>query len=95
MSGKIEKWALFEKRFSTVVTGNPFIDMQVTVNFTKGHRRVSVDGFYDGDNTFAVRCMPDSEGVWSWHTHSSTPDLHNKSGSFECIEPGSTNHRSR
>ncbi len=50
---------------ATGVTGNEFSRF-VSATFTKDSRSFDVDGFYDGDNTWRVRFMPDEEGVWSY-----------------------------
>ncbi len=62
------------------VTGNRFARF-ATVTFTKGARRFSVEGFYDGDDTWRARFMPDEEGLWNFTW--SLMDR-NGAGSFVC-----------
>ena len=58
------KWNVAEIRLQGPAEGNPFVDVQVAAEFTKGARVVRVDGFYDGDGVYFVRWMPDEEGQW-------------------------------
>lgn len=71
---------------------NPFIDVTLGAQVTAPSGKVyTVDGFFDGNgsggpagNVFKIRISPDEEGLWRWTTSSNRPDLHGKSGSFEC-----------
>src|SRR5215203_5844255 len=69
---------------------NPFTDVQLTAQVTApGGRKVTVDGFFDGDgaggqsgNVFKVRVFADEPGTWSWITQSNVASLNGKTGSF-------------
>ncbi len=92
MAQSTEKWGIFEARHQGPEAANPFVDITFGAVFTKGHRSVEVGGFYDGDNTWAVRFMPDTEGAWHYRTVSSAAALDGKEGSFECTPPLAGNH---
>lgn len=47
------------------VSGNRFLEY-VDVTFEKDGRTFEVDGFYDGDDTWIARFMPDEKGRWSY-----------------------------
>jgi hypothetical protein len=68
-------------------TGNPFLDVTVAATFSLGHRRVQVDGFYDGEGNYKIRFMPDNEGPWTYTTQSNIPALANQTGAFFCTPP--------
>lgn len=88
----VEKWGVFEARFKGPDSGNPFKDVTFTVDFTKGNRTVTVDGFYDGRGEYAVRFMPDTEGQWSYRTKSAQKVLDGRTGEFDCVKPSADNH---
>jgi len=80
----VPRWEVFEATLTGPSTGNPFVDVQLTATFSLGHRTVEVDGFYDGTDKYKLRFMPDTEGDWTYTTHSTTPSLDNKTGRFRC-----------
>ena len=88
----IEKWSVFEAQFPGPSSGTPYIDIEFGADFQFEHRKVSVDGFYDGDGVYRVRFMPDSEGEWLFTTRSNRPELHGKTGRFLCVPPAKGNH---
>jgi hypothetical protein len=92
MSLQIEKWEFFELSLSHQYPGNPFLDVTLAATFTHAERRVDVDGFYDGEGIFKIRCMPDQEGEWQFITHSNVPALDNQRGEFLCMAPSADNH---
>ncbi len=69
---------------------NPFTDVQLTAQVTApGGRRITVDGFFDGDgaggqsgHVFKVRVFADELGTWSWITQSNAAGLNGQSGTF-------------
>jgi hypothetical protein len=81
------KWNAFEASFTGPSEGNPFLDVTLSATFSLGNRNVAVPGFYDGDGTYRVRFMPDTEGEWRFITKSSDPSLDGKTGGFTCIAP--------
>src|SRR5581483_952988 len=81
----VPRWNVFELTFAGPSDGNPFTDVQLGAVFTLEHRSVAVDGFYDGGATYKVRFMRDTEGTWSYTTHSNIAALSGHSGSFPCV----------
>ena len=62
MPSTVATWNIFEFEAAGPADGNPFIDVTFAADFSKGSRSVPVPGFYDGDGTYRVRFMPDTEG---------------------------------
>lgn len=63
----IPVWGRFEAAF--VATGTPDPDTDLTVRFTSPGGQVhTVTGFWDGENTWRVRFMPDEAGSWHYQT---------------------------
>ena len=83
---------MFEAEFSGPRSGSPYVDVKFAADFRFAHRTVAVDGFYDGDEVYRVRFMPDEEGEWTFTTRSNQPDLSGKSGRFICGPASSGNH---
>ncbi len=92
MAIKVEKWDFFELTISDSSVGNPFQDVTLTAVFSQPGLRVQVSGFYDGEDVYKVRFMPDQEGRWSYITHSSVPGLDGLAGEFLCTAPSAGNH---
>ena len=61
---------------------NPFTEF-VDAKFSDGTRQFNVEGFYDGNNEWKVRFMPDKPGIWfySWNFHNKKGE-----GQFVCTE---------
>jgi hypothetical protein len=89
---EVERWSTFELAVHAPISGNPFTDADFGAVFTHGHRGVEVDGFYDGDETFRVRFMPDVEGEWRYETRSNVDELAGRTGSFNCTPATGDNH---
>ena len=92
MPATVENWDYYETSFTSDVSGNPFLDVQLEAEFSHGHRSLTVSGFYDGDGTYRLRFMPDMEGTWRFVTHSNLAALDGKTGEFECVPPTGSNH---
>ena len=60
----VARWGVAEISASGPNEGNPFEDASIRATFTHGEHSVAMHGFYDGDGTYRVRFMPDTEGVW-------------------------------
>lgn len=88
---KIEKWDMFELTLHGPSTGNPFMEVELSADFTLGDNSLTVKGFYDGNGIFKIRFMPTKEGAWKYETQSSATDLNGKHGSFACIAPSRNN----
>jgi hypothetical protein len=86
------KWDVFELTLEGPSDGNPYLDVALSATFALSNRRITVPGFYDGDGTFRVRFMPDTEGEWTYETRSGSVHLHGKTGAFTCIRPDAKAH---
>lgn len=91
-SSHVSKWSIFEISLSGPSQGNPFLEVELTANFSLGNRSITVPGFYDGEGIFKVRFMPDTEGDWSFATASSTADLDGHTGTFAVGHALAGNH---
>ncbi|MBN1985933.1 MAG: DUF5060 domain-containing protein [Prolixibacteraceae bacterium] len=89
---KTEQWDVFQIDLTASVKGNPFMDTDLNAEFVNGETRISVSGFYDGNDTFRVRFSPPEQGIWTYKTQSNNADLSGKTGEFECIAPTNGNH---
>jgi hypothetical protein len=89
---KVEQWDRFELSFKYHSPGNSFKDVNLSAKFSNNDTSFTVQGFYDGDDTFKIRFMPQNEGVWNYVTASNKSDLNKKKGSFECIKASGNNH---
>ena len=89
----VEQWGIFELTLHGSTQGNPYLDVELTAQFTYKHRMIEVDGFYDGDGVYRVRFMPDTPGTWRYRTQSNRQALSDKEGSFSCTAAASAcNH---
>jgi hypothetical protein len=88
----IDQWGIFELALNGSAEGNPFLDVELTAQFTYKHRTTEVDGFYDGDGVYRIRFMPDTQGAWHYHTHSNRDELSGIAGAFTCVAPAPDNH---
>lgn len=88
----VERWDYFELELQAAASGNPCTDVTLEADFIHHHRTVHVAGFYDGDNEYKIRFMPDVEGDWHFVTHSNVRALDDRRGSFECVPPPANNH---
>lgn len=68
---------------------NPLWDAVVTVTLTApSGRQHTVEGFWDGGDTWRVRFSPDEVGLWRWRTECSDAadeGLHGREGEFQCV----------
>lgn len=89
----IERWGLFEYKLNSPTQyENPFRDVTLTAAFTCEAGTKTVEGFYDGDDTWVIRFMPEHLGPYSFQTASSDSALDRRTGSFVCIAPSAGNH---
>ncbi|MET7257567.1 DUF5060 domain-containing protein [Dyadobacter fermentans] len=91
---RVERWERFEVTLTGPQTGNPFVDVSLSAEFSNGTEKIKVDGFYDGNGQYKVRFMPQKIGEWKYKTISSSKSLNGKTGAFSCVEPGKDNHGS-
>lgn len=79
-SAKSTVWGLFELALEGSDDGNPYVDVELSATFQLGTREVRVSGFYDGSGLYRIRFMPDTQGDWSYTTHSNQPQLDGHTG---------------
>jgi len=87
-----EKWGIFEIELKGPKVDNPFTDIWLSAEFKYKNQTYYVDGFYDGNQTYKVRFMPEFEGKWTYILKSNIPKTDNKNGSFTCTPPKQGNH---
>lgn len=89
---KVEKWGIFELTFKGHIEGNPFIEAEIKADFCIGGRKTCVNGFYNGNDEYKIRFMPDALGVWEYKVFSNVKKVNAKEGTFECTKPLEGNH---
>jgi hypothetical protein len=87
-----EQWGVFELELVGSAEGNPFLEVELTAQFSYKHRTIEVDGFYDGDGVYRIRFMPDTLGSWRYRTRSNRDELSAVEGAFTCVAPTLGNH---
>src|SRR5690349_5245782 len=88
----IEQWGVFELVLAGSAAGNPFLDVELTAQFSYKHRTIEVEGFYDGAGIYRIRFMPDTQGSWQYRTRSNRDELSGATGTFNCVAPAAGNH---
>jgi hypothetical protein len=91
-NASVEQWGIFEQSFSGPATGNPFVDVELSAQFSSANQTVTAHGFYDGNGTYRIRFMPGSQGQWKFITQSNSAGLSGITGSFQCVAPSGENH---
>ncbi|HYG33409.1 MAG TPA: DUF4038 domain-containing protein, partial [Clostridia bacterium] len=81
-----QTWQRWEHTLTSTCTyTNPYADVTLRVTYTKpGHRTIHGYGFWDGGQTFRIRCAFPQPGPWLWQTEcsdTSNTGLHGKRGS--------------
>ena len=90
---QLEQWGTQEVVIrSGHVYGNPFKEVDFECRFRSADKEVLVTGFYDGNQTWKVRLMPETQGGWAFETVSNDPELNGKTGSFQVGKPEPGNH---
>lgn len=88
----VQKYEIAEFRFPGEAAGNPFdAEFSALVRTPSGAER-KVTGFYDGNNEYVLRFLPEEEGSFTFRTVSSLKTLHGKEGSFLCSGVRDGNH---
>ncbi len=89
-SGDTPVYGTFEVTLNAPgLSGNPFREF-ATVEFTRGDRSFTVEGFFDGEQTWRARFMPDFPGRWTyaWRFRGSSGE-----GAFQAsVEPKPGRH---
>ncbi|WP_231556581.1 DUF5060 domain-containing protein [Thermotoga sp. 2812B] len=89
----VEKWGTYEITLKGKAEGNPFTDVEIKAVFTsEAGDSFEVEGFYDGEDTFKIRFMPNRTGLWKYEVRSDIKDLDGMKGEFLCVDPSEGNH---
>jgi hypothetical protein len=88
----VARWDFIEIALKGPAEGNPYIDVTLGATFSFANREIRVPGFYDGEGTYRIRFMPDTEGEWRYVTRSSAAALDGRSGAFSCTAPKADAH---
>jgi hypothetical protein len=88
----VEQWGVVGFEFAGPSEGNPFVDVELTAEFTQGGEVRTVAGFYDGDGVYRIHFMPDRPGAWRYETRSNVAALDGQTGEFEVTPATSKNH---
>ena len=86
-----EQWGVFEITLPGPEAGDPFTEVSLSATFRQGDRATTVRGFYDGDGTYRVRFMPQTQGEWEYVTASNRPELAGKAGTVAVTKPSPGN----
>lgn len=89
---QVQQWQRYEIAFTSIYQGNAFSSVQLSATFSSKDSNVIVDGFYDGNDTFRIRFMPQTTGTWHYTIKSNLKEIHNKKGSFTCVAAEGKNH---
>ncbi|WP_197527759.1 DUF5060 domain-containing protein [Posidoniimonas polymericola] len=87
-----DQWGRCELKLTGPATGNPFVDVKLTAEFTQADQRITAAGFYDGDGVYRVRFSPPTVGEWSYVTSSNAKQLDGQRGSITAAPPTGDNH---
>ena len=87
---EIPLYQVRDLRFSAEATGNPY-DVALSAHFAgPAGTRLTLPGFYDGDDTWIIRFAPPQVGEWSFETESDLESLHGRrQDSIHALEPAS------
>lgn len=89
---EIHQYDMFEMHLSSSYTGNPFkIDVEVKVQ-SPDEKITYIHGFYNGNNRFTFRYMPELLGEYTYITRSKVLSLNNVQGVFNFIPARKNNH---
>jgi hypothetical protein len=61
--------------------------LQVTFTNSNNKTQITMDGYWDGGNSWKVRFAPPKSGTWNWKSSSSDSGLNNKTGTINVTSP--------
>ena len=91
-AGSVEQYSVFELALAHKTNGNPFTEVTVGAEFSLNGDVFVCLGFYDGNDTFRIRFMPNKPGNWIYLVKSNVKQLDGQKGSFTCIPCTGNNH---
>ena len=85
---------VFETSFTATSSySNPYLEASITATFAgPSGQTITLDGFWDGGNTWKVRVAPTGVGTWTYTTSSADAGLNGKTGSFESVASTNKGH---
>ena len=90
--GTTTLWAPAELVLRGPADGNPFLDVTVSAIFTNGDETREVLGFYDGQDVYRLRFLPEIEGTWRYQTTSNLEVLDGLVGKLEVGPASGSDH---
>ena len=88
-----EQWGITELAIDGPSHGNPFVDVELSADFTDAQgRSTPAGGFYDGAGVYRIRFQPPHAGTWTYATTSTARSLDGLRGTVEVAPPGPGNH---
>ena len=83
----IGKWEVYEVTLITTNSySNPYKDVTLSATFNgPGGEELTLEGFWDGGNTWKVRIAPTKVGTWTYTITSSDDQLNGTTGTFETV----------
>ncbi len=92
----VAKWSTYDIDLTASgSSGNWYTDPNgsVVATFTgPGGITQTVSGFWNGNNTFAIRFTPTVEGSWTYTTTSANSGLNNQTGTIDAVAAADDNH---
>jgi hypothetical protein len=95
----VPKYGIFELTLTSAENyPNPYLKMpgdDTSPGFVEGRftgpndETITIDGFWDGGDTWKIRMAPTAIGTWTYTTSSPDSGIDGESGSFECIPSSS------
>lgn len=92
MRKEVEIWKRFEYRVKVPVTQQFGSKITFSATFYNDKEKVGCSGFYDGNDEYVIRFMPQTEGTWQFYTQSNHDSLNQLSGEFQCTAASKENH---
>lgn len=94
-STQVERWDFFEIAliYSENLNINPFIDVHLEAEFVNRETNnvKLVEGFYDGDNKWKIRFMPEELGKYYFEVRSNIKEFNGIRGEFESVKASENN----
>lgn len=84
---RVGLWDRFEASLENIVIyKDPFRDVTLQARFfSPSGKMTTTKGFYDGDQEWKVRFMPEETGIWEYEINASDSSMR-QSGWFECMD---------
>ncbi|MBT2291520.1 DUF5060 domain-containing protein [Paenibacillus albidus] len=89
---KIERYEMFELQLNGKEPVGSHVNVDCAAEFTNDEIKVTVKGFYSGNDEYKIRFMPQERGVWKYEVQSS--NVEPICGEFECVGNTGNNHGS-